>query len=102
MTWQRNDVIIAFVDARLAVRGFQAPDLVTSKVSITAPVARKKSHLMIAPTAVLGSWQLTQLGVSVAFVKHGGLDGEVSVKAPRLDATGRTIRPQRRPLVSVI
>ena len=58
LTWKRDGAGLLCVEARLVAKGFQDPDAATTKVSSTAPVARKEGLLLIAAAAALGGLTL--------------------------------------------
>ena len=70
------------VKARLAVEGFQDPDLRMGNVVITGSVSLRPSHLQVISLGALRQWPLRSLETKNAFLQADGFGRDVLLRAP--------------------
>ena len=82
LTWKEVDGQKT-AKARLAVKGYQEPDLRMGNVDIACCVSRRSSHLQLISLGASERWALWGLDIKNALVQAGGFDPEIHLRAPR-------------------
>ena len=81
LTWNQVDGV-KNVNARLAAKGFQDPDLRMGNVDIAGSMSRRSSHLQVISLGAPKEWPLWSLDIKNASLQADGSDRDVLLRAP--------------------